>query len=124
MTGSPLRAYAAARWAATTTQRGAAVLAQQLYDAGERTVQQIADLFGVPRSTVYGISMPRPRADVPRVNRHQSAVQGAAGAPMTLKALHGIFEVRLRSMLASQPAVMRSSRKIFEEPELSTTYMP
>lgn len=31
-----------------------AVLAQQLYDAGDRTVQQIADLFGVPRTTVYG----------------------------------------------------------------------
>ncbi|MGI8414161.1 MAG: recombinase family protein [Solirubrobacteraceae bacterium] len=29
-------------------------LAQQLYDAGERTVQQIADLFSVPRTTVYG----------------------------------------------------------------------
>ena len=31
-----------------------ATLAQQLYDAREKTVQQIADLFGVPRSTVYG----------------------------------------------------------------------
>ncbi len=30
------------------------LLAQELYDAGERTVQQIADLFGVPRTTVYG----------------------------------------------------------------------
>jgi DNA invertase Pin-like site-specific DNA recombinase len=29
-------------------------LAQQLYDAGDRTVQQIAELFGVPRTTVYG----------------------------------------------------------------------
>lgn len=29
-------------------------LAQQLYDARDKTVQQIADLFGVPRSTVYG----------------------------------------------------------------------
>ena len=29
-------------------------LAQQLYDAREKTVQQIADLFGVPRTTVYG----------------------------------------------------------------------
>lgn len=29
-------------------------LAQQLDDAGERTVQQIADLFNVPRTTVYG----------------------------------------------------------------------
>jgi hypothetical protein len=25
-----------------------------MYDAGEKTVQQIADIFGVPRSTVYG----------------------------------------------------------------------
>ena len=31
-----------------------AVLVQQLYDAGDRTVQQIADLFNVPRTTVYG----------------------------------------------------------------------
>jgi len=31
-----------------------AALAQQLYDAREKTVQQIADIFGVPRSTVYG----------------------------------------------------------------------
>lgn len=29
-------------------------LPQQLYDAGERTVQQIADVFNVPRTTVYG----------------------------------------------------------------------
>jgi len=31
-----------------------AALAQQLYDAGEKTVQQIAEVFAVPRSTVYG----------------------------------------------------------------------
>lgn len=31
-----------------------AALAQQLYDARDKTIQQIADLFGVPRSTVYG----------------------------------------------------------------------
>jgi DNA invertase Pin-like site-specific DNA recombinase len=31
-----------------------AALAQELYDARDKTVQQIADLFGVPRSTVYG----------------------------------------------------------------------
>lgn len=31
-----------------------AALAQQLYDQREKTVQQIADLFGVSRSTVYG----------------------------------------------------------------------
>lgn len=27
---------------------------QQLYDAREKTDQQIADIFNVPRSTVYG----------------------------------------------------------------------
>jgi DNA invertase Pin-like site-specific DNA recombinase len=31
-----------------------AEVAQQLYDGGKHTVQQIADMFGVPRSTVYG----------------------------------------------------------------------
>ena len=31
-----------------------AELAQQLYDARDKTVQEIANLFGVPRSTVYG----------------------------------------------------------------------
>ncbi|MEV0391049.1 helix-turn-helix domain-containing protein [Nonomuraea sp. NPDC050643] len=31
-----------------------AASAQELYDARVKTVQQIADLFGVPRSTVYG----------------------------------------------------------------------
>ncbi|NHD15671.1 MULTISPECIES: helix-turn-helix domain-containing protein [unclassified Actinopolyspora] len=30
-----------------------AELAQQLYDSREKTVQQIADLVGVPRTTVY-----------------------------------------------------------------------
>jgi hypothetical protein len=31
-----------------------AELAQQLYGAREKTVQEIADLFTVPRSTIYG----------------------------------------------------------------------
>jgi DNA invertase Pin-like site-specific DNA recombinase len=31
-----------------------AMLAQELYDKREKTVQDIADLFGVPRTTVYG----------------------------------------------------------------------
>ncbi|MFE9386251.1 recombinase family protein [Streptomyces sp. NPDC007025] len=31
-----------------------AALAQRLYDEREKTVQQIADMFGVPRPTVYG----------------------------------------------------------------------
>ncbi|MEQ7005721.1 recombinase family protein [Actinopolymorpha sp. B17G11] len=35
-----------------TTQQ--AELAQQLYDGGEKTVQQIADMFAVKRGTLYG----------------------------------------------------------------------
>lgn len=31
-----------------------ATLAQELYDKRDKTVQEIADLFGVPRTTVYG----------------------------------------------------------------------
>ena len=31
-----------------------ATITQQLYDTGEHTVLQIADIFGVPRTTVYG----------------------------------------------------------------------
>jgi len=31
-----------------------AAQAQQLYDARTKSVQQIADIFNVPRSTVYG----------------------------------------------------------------------
>lgn len=31
-----------------------AALAQRLYDEREKTVQQIADMFGVPRSSAYG----------------------------------------------------------------------
>lgn len=31
-----------------------AALAQELYDKKDKTVQEIADLFGVPRTTVYG----------------------------------------------------------------------
>ncbi|WP_298176021.1 helix-turn-helix domain-containing protein [Saccharomonospora sp.] len=31
-----------------------AELAQQLYDARKKTVQEIADLFTVPRNTIYG----------------------------------------------------------------------
>jgi DNA invertase Pin-like site-specific DNA recombinase len=36
-----------------------AALAQRLYDERERTVQQIADMFGVPRSTATS-TRPRP----------------------------------------------------------------
>ncbi len=40
-------------------------IAQQLYDAGERTVQQIADLFSVPRTTVYGHLAPASKGKRP-----------------------------------------------------------
>jgi len=44
-------------------------LAQQLYDTGEKTVQQIAGLFGVPRTTVYGHLDPSSRGRRPAAQR-------------------------------------------------------
>jgi DNA invertase Pin-like site-specific DNA recombinase len=41
-----------------------AALAQKLYDEREKTVQQIADIFNVPRSTVYGHL--NPKTTIPR----------------------------------------------------------
>ena len=48
------------------------VLAQQLYDAGERTVQQIADIFNVPRTTVYGHLEQSSKGKRPAVQRAAS----------------------------------------------------
>ncbi|MEV4167573.1 helix-turn-helix domain-containing protein [Nonomuraea dietziae] len=55
-------------------------MAQQLYDARGKTVQQIADLFSVPRSTVYrrldkDTTVPRQpqAASTPDKARHSSA---------------------------------------------------
>jgi len=47
-----VRGRVGGRKPALTTDQ--AELAQQLYDAREKTVKQIAAMFGVPRSTVYG----------------------------------------------------------------------
>jgi hypothetical protein len=53
-TASPPSAPEAQWRTSPQAQPRADALAQQLYDAGERTVQQIADIFSVPRTTVYG----------------------------------------------------------------------
>ncbi|HEV7806539.1 MAG TPA: helix-turn-helix domain-containing protein [Solirubrobacteraceae bacterium] len=60
--------------AATQAQPEQIALAQQLYDAGERTVQQIADIFNVPRTTVYGHLEQSSKGKRPAVQR------AAAGA--------------------------------------------
>ena len=53
-------------------------LAQQLYDAGEKTVQQIADLFGVPRTTVYGHLDPASKGKRPAVPARQAGLASAS----------------------------------------------
>ena len=55
-------------------------LAQQLYDAGERTVQQIADLFSVPRTTVYGHLDPATTGKRPTYRPPQTDPAGATTA--------------------------------------------
>lgn len=48
-------------------------LAQQLYDARDKTVQAIADLFGVPRTTVYGHLQPSRQVPSERTSTDPSA---------------------------------------------------
>ncbi|WP_308343404.1 helix-turn-helix domain-containing protein [Streptomyces sp. MK37H] len=60
-----------------------AELAQQLYDAREKTVQQIADMFNVPRSTVYG-HLDKTRQDQDRAppaeeDRRREALKATGG---------------------------------------------
>jgi len=61
-----------------------AALAQQLYDARDKTVAQIAALFGVPRSTVYGhltttaVTPPAAGAATPAAVRKTNARASAA----------------------------------------------
>jgi hypothetical protein len=51
-------------------------LTPQLYDAGGHTVQQIADILGVPRSTVYG------RLDKASIEKRPAVTAGAPAAPV------------------------------------------
>jgi len=44
---------------------GQVAIAQELYDAGDHTVQRIADPFNVPRTTVYGHSRRREQGQPP-----------------------------------------------------------
>lgn len=54
-------------------------VAQQLYDAGRHTVQQIADMFGIPRSTVYGY------LDRARIGRLADPADAGADAAATVE---------------------------------------
>ena len=52
--------------------------AQQLYDTGERTVQQIADLFSVPRTTIYGHLAPESKGKRPAAQGTRNSPAGVA----------------------------------------------
>ena len=52
-------------------------LAQELYDTGEHTVQQIADLISVPRTTVYGHLDAASKGKRPAVQRPPNSPAGA-----------------------------------------------
>jgi DNA invertase Pin-like site-specific DNA recombinase len=57
-----------------------AALAQELYDAGDHTVQQIADLFNVPRTTGYGHLDDESKGKRPAIHRKpNSPVNASAG---------------------------------------------
>jgi hypothetical protein len=54
-------------------------VAQQLYDAKEKTVQKIGDLFGVSRSTVYGYLTPSTASSTGPVSKPGEPGTSAAG---------------------------------------------
>jgi len=54
-------------------------LAQELYDAGDHTVQQIADLFNVPRTTVYGHLDDASKGKRPASHRKPKSPAAASG---------------------------------------------
>lgn len=56
-----------------------AKLAQQLYDAREHTVQQIADMLGVPRTTIYG-HLAKKHGEHETGSKSTSTRQGSSGA--------------------------------------------
>jgi DNA invertase Pin-like site-specific DNA recombinase len=59
-----------------------AEVAQQLYDAGRHTVQQIADMFGIPRSTVYGhLNKPATTRPNPARSDHAHRPHTPEGSP-------------------------------------------
>jgi DNA invertase Pin-like site-specific DNA recombinase len=86
-------------------------LAQQLYDAGERTVQQIADIFNVPRTTVYGHLEQSSKGKRPAVQRAARAPEppsvGRAGDAAPWSARH---RPTLRGA-SPRPAAWRASAR-------------
>jgi DNA invertase Pin-like site-specific DNA recombinase len=57
---------------------GQVAIAQELYDAGDHTVQQIADLFSVPRTTVYGHLDDASKSKRPALHRKPKSNAGAS----------------------------------------------
>src|SRR5450755_3348245 len=58
---------------------GQVAIAQELYDAGDHTVQQIADLFSVPRTTVYGHLDDASKSKRPALHRKPKSPADASG---------------------------------------------
>ncbi|MFP3989552.1 hypothetical protein U9R90_19160 [Streptomyces sp. E11-3] len=59
-----------------------AELAQQLYDAREKTVQQLAVMFDVPRSTVYGhLNKTKTRAPPAEEDRRREGLKASGELP-------------------------------------------
>ncbi len=89
LTAARARGRVGGRKAKLTPEQAA--LAQQLYDARDKTVAQIAALFGVPRSTVYGHLTATTAAAEPRSGKkagddgHTNNPAAAAPAAATRK---------------------------------------
>ncbi|MEU8952409.1 helix-turn-helix domain-containing protein [Streptomyces sp. NPDC048489] len=94
-----------------------AALAQRLYDEWEKTVQQIADMFGVPRSTVYGhldktktvpVSAGRPRSRTP--DARLRLVTGFSPVPQLAAVHQRVSVAKYRAALRRMSRSSSSSR--------------
>ena len=104
-----------------------AALAQQLYDAKEKTVQQIGDLFGVPRSTVYGyLTSSTASSTGPVSNPGESGRSADPPLLATAPAQDGQLVLRTPGgrrvdQVPSRDSVTDSTTESTVEPDLATT---
>lgn len=99
-------------------------LAQQLYDAGDKTVAEIASIFTVPRTTIYGhltagSAGARPRArKLPVVEAAPAPADDSSAPPLRPNSARiplsgappSTQELQLRQRLVRQRDAMRASR--------------
>jgi hypothetical protein len=88
-----------------------ALHAQKLYDAGDHTVQQIADLLGVPRPTVYGHLDKATIGKRPNAGNGPPTTLNAGSCTATAQTLSGLVPDTCRAVRRAVDADRRRHRR-------------